>query len=122
MRTLKKAENCVENFPQTFVISMILALINSETITVEAMKAVIRPSVFVYASAVWSLKSVVQGGVEHLKAQNGGFLPLMGQLIWASHTLISVISRLAALLIYFTPSLGLFNVSIQWTSVNEPPG
>ena len=55
------------------------------------------------------------GVVRQVAASKNNFLPFKGKLLLALFSLISVLVRLFAILLYFAPSLGLMNLLRHWT-------
>jgi hypothetical protein len=65
-------------------------------------------------SAALSVFSLTLGHVKHISAEKCNFLPLQGRLIQMAFATCSVLTRLAAILIYLAPVLGLANLLMHW--------
>merc|ERR1719411_509979 len=65
--------------------------------------------VFFYAVNFWSLVSCIRSHIAGLSARRTRF-PFGSKLVVAFYALMSITTRLLAILLFFTPSLGLFEV------------
>ena len=65
--------------------------------------------VLLYILNLWSLVSCIRSHIAGLSARRTRF-PFGSQLVVAFYALMSITTRLLAILLFFTPSLGLFNV------------
>lgn len=112
---MKRNENTLENFPQLIIIMIIIGIALSPTTTVTAMKGTIDPNDWIlYVTASISIITIVRASVCQLKASLDGFLSFVGQASYGTFIFISVIARLSATFLYFSPSLGLLPILWHW--------
>ena len=65
-------------------------------------------------SASLSVISLSLGSVKQVAAAKNGFMSLKGKLLLALFSLLSLFVRLAAILLFFAPPLGLANLLMHW--------
>ena len=65
-------------------------------------------------SAGLSVISLSLGSVKQVAAAKNGFMSLKGKLLLALFSLLSLFVRLAAILLFFAPPLGLANLLMHW--------
>ena len=58
--------------------------------------------------------SITLGKVKHLTTEKEGTIPAKGKLIFFLYSAFSISARIAAILVYFAPSLGLFSILMHW--------
>ena len=62
-----------------------------------------------YAFNLWSLVSCIRSHIAGLSARRTGF-PFLSKLVVSFYALMSITTRLLAIIMFFSPSLGLFNI------------
>ena len=77
------------------------------------------PTTILFASVILSLNSAI---VRHIKAMvaEKGFLRFKPKLIIFIWTLCAAIRRILAFIVFFTPSLGLYNILNHWKAEIHP--
>jgi len=60
-------------------------------------------------SALISLLSLLRGQLSFASARKKGYVRLFGKLILTVHNVIGIVGRVSSLVLFFTPTLGLFN-------------
>lgn len=65
-------------------------------------------------SAILSIFSIVLGQLKWIVMKKEDFMPLKGKLLISVYTLVSVLARTSACIIFFAPSLGLGNLLMHW--------
>jgi hypothetical protein len=65
-------------------------------------------------SAALSLFSLTRGHVKHITAEKNNFLPMTGKLLQMTFAILSILSRILSILLYFAPTLGLANLLMHW--------
>ncbi len=109
---LRANENFVEHFVQLTVFVTVLLAEESETRPVQSVGNIIVESSrsFVLFTVVTSMLSLVHGHVDYINMHKNGNLPFVGKAILGVYFALSVLGRVFALVIFFTPILGLFNI------------
>ena len=110
---LRGNENIFEHFPQ-LVILVLLILIkktNTSTVSLYLSKNLIPDNEMIFfASALGSFLSLLRGQLFVLHMKKGGFLPMIGQIILFSYFALGIFARVSAILLFFSPNLGLLNL------------
>ncbi len=109
---LKRNENVFENSLQVGILLILSALSLSDTKTVHGQQTSIgveRNALFVAISMLASLKTLTFGTLAFLAMEKDGFLPSAGKAILGLYLFLSVSARSLAVVLYFTPVLGLFD-------------
>jgi hypothetical protein len=65
-------------------------------------------------SAALSVFSLTHGHVKHIAAEKNNYLPMTGKLLQMAFAILSILSRILSILLYFAPSLGLANLLMHW--------
>ncbi len=65
-------------------------------------------------SAILSIFSIVLGQLKWIVTQKEDFMPFKGKLLISAYTLVSVLARTSACILFFAPSLGLGNLLMHW--------
>ena len=105
-------ENILEHFLQLIVLLILSLIKESKTATTPphlAKYVVEKTGFFLYASSVWSFISLLRGQLSLTISRKNGFVPFTGKIVLAIFFTICTGVRVWSLLLYFTPSLGLFN-------------
>ena len=112
----KVLENTVESFTQVIILLVISLIKITETKTFEGLQELITNDndFLLIASAIWSLQSLVRGSVLSENLIHDEILSLTAQLILGLSYLLAYVTRIIAITLVFTPSLGLFNVLNHW--------
>ena len=64
----------------------------------------------------WSLKCIAMTSVKVKAEQKLDFLPMIGKVLLAVHSLFVYITRIFSIIIFFTPFLNLFNILAHWAA------
>ena len=114
--SIRRNENVIEHFFQIVLITLITHSLYSSTGTVSILHHLIGESnsELVIISGLWSIRSLISGHIQVTKASKNNFLPTLGKLLIMVYFAISVFVRLAAIVMFFVPSLGLFGVLNHW--------
>ena len=113
----KRAENCLENFPQVMILFITTAVVQTSTATVhnsigpDSLKDDL-PTLIL--SLIWSFKTLITGHLSFVTLEKDGFQPLVGKMILAVQSCVSTASRAWAVVLFFAPSLGLFSSLQHW--------
>ncbi len=104
-------ENVVEHLSQFSLIVVVFLTEYTETPAVQTVGRIIvnRSLLLLAVSAGLSLLSIIKGHIEFIGARKAGHLPTVGKIILVAFFLLCIISRLLAIVVFFTPILGLFN-------------
>jgi hypothetical protein len=109
----KRNEYCLEVFIQTTIRLLMLCIFISETSTTNVLQTVFLSeglhSMFIMAT-IWSLASIFRTFVNIKLEKKSGPIPIAGQLLFPFRAVFSIGPRLACIILYFTPYLGLFNI------------
>ena len=65
-------------------------------------------------SILLSIVSILIGEVHQVGASKNNYLPFRGKILLILFSLTAVMVRLTAILLYFSPSLGLLNLLMHW--------
>ncbi len=65
-------------------------------------------------SAALSLFSLTHGHVKHIAVEKNNFLPMPGKLLQMTFAILSILTRILSILLYFAPSLGLADLLNHW--------
>jgi hypothetical protein len=109
-------ENSTEHFLQSFLLIIIIALKFTKTGTVFGLREMFASGnmALILMSSIWSIVSMVLGHLHWMVVKKDDFLPLKGKVCLAVLGLISQVSRIFAVLLYFSPSLGLMDLLMHW--------
>merc|ERR1711994_1189636 len=77
------------------------------------------PTSILFASVILSLNSAIFRHIKALVAEKG-FLRFKPKLIIFMWTLCAAIRRILAFVVFFTPSLGLYNILYHWKAEIHP--
>jgi len=108
-----------ENLIQVVVLILLVALRFTKTATVGGLQDLFSSgsdnTVLIVLSAVWSCKSLVTGQLAYWVSRKNGFMMVKGKILLSAYSILGVFSRMVAFLLYFAPSLGLFDLNtIFW--------
>ena len=111
---LRSNENVLEHSILLVVLLTLILVGKSETTTVPGQLSTNLADIDAYAftfyaSATASCISLIRGTINHVVAEKKGFVPIVGQLILLAFILNGAAIRIFAILLFFTPSLGLMN-------------
>jgi hypothetical protein len=106
-------ENVVEHFFQLIVLIMIIVLSKFDTIKVTSLDKIVLNDneTFLIWSTLISCFSLLSGQLSYISANKRGFLPLTGKLILALYFSICLSVRVLAIILFYTPILGLFGTN-----------
>ena len=105
-------ENILEHFIQLTILFTLSLIKDSKTTTAppHIAKYVVETSgFFLFASSAWSYISLVRGQINLTSSKKYSFVPFVGKIILVIYFTLGTGARVCSLLLYFTPSLGLFN-------------
>ena len=109
---LRANENVLEHLPQLVILLLLILIKKTETTTVPlhlSMNLVPENEFIIYASATASFLSLVRGQLHLIESKKNGYLPSIGKLFLLAYYIIGTAARVFALLLFFTPILGIFN-------------
>ena len=117
---MKLNENAIENPLQILIFVLIICIDLSETASVLGFQNLfVRGETFlIYLSLTWSFASMVYGHVKWLVEKKNNFLSIWGMICHGIFVLLSLAERVCTIVIYFSPSLGLFNLLGHWNIKN----
>jgi hypothetical protein len=118
---LKANENATEQFIQSLVLIMIIALKFTKSGTVSGFQELLAGNSDLFLlvlSAVWSVFSIIFGFVQNKSVQKHHSMPFSGKAIQFSYATLAMICRISACVIFFTPAIGLFNLLGHWKMGN----
>jgi hypothetical protein len=118
---LRSNENATEHFIQSLVLIMLIALKFTKTGTVSGFQELLAGNsdfFLLVLSAIWSVFSIISGFIQKKIVQKNHFMPFSGILIYLSHASLAMICRISAIVIFFAPALGLFNLLRHWKMGN----
>ena len=109
---LRSNENLVEHFIQMALFILILLTEQSRSTAVQTVGNIIVESsqAVVLLAITASFVSIIRGYVSYIAAGKKGHLSMLGKLILAAYIATCSAGRLWALIVYFTPVFGLFNI------------
>ena len=77
-----------------------------------------KEAVFLAFSALWSNLSIVLGYMNAIIIQKNQLMPVLGKLLIALLSFTSLFGRVLAIIVFFSPSLGLMNLLMHWKMGN----
>jgi hypothetical protein len=106
---IRANENVLEHFVQLVLVLVVLALQRTSTKNVVGMDKIFlnNNDVYIVLSAIWSFYNLLQGQAFYIESGKANFLPVIGKLIILSYFAFGISGRLVAVLLFFTPRLGL---------------
>lgn len=120
---LKQLEFGIEIVPQITILTIMIFLNKSSTKTVSGLESVfqqsaygIEPDTFISLSIVWMFGAAVRTFIKTTKEAKDGFLPASGQLLLGLRALVSLFTRIIALIFYWIPFLGCLQLATHWKS------
>ena len=113
---LKMIEAMSENTVQVSLLLFVILLKFSKTNTILGLENLFSGDEleYIFLSAIWSLVSKVIGEIKWQATLKNYYIPLKGKLILFVFFLIAIVTRTFAILLYFAPSMGLFNLLSHW--------
>jgi hypothetical protein len=118
---LRSNENATEHFIQSLVLIIIIAVKLTNSGTVSGFQELLAGGNEVFLlglSAVWSMFSIISGKVQHSLVQKQHSVPFAGKMMYLSIATLSMISRVSAIVLYFAPPMGFFNLLMHWKMGN----
>ncbi len=109
---LRASENALEHVVQITILGLVLLVDRSNTATVTGGIARVisdKADYLVALSAAVSFLSIVRGQIFLVCSRKNGYQPLSGQAILFLYYAVGTAGRVFAVLLFFTPSLGLFD-------------
>jgi len=118
---LRSNESATENLIQVIFLIIFILLKFSETSTVTGFQEIFagKETMFLALSALWSFLSIILGFLNGLIIGKGQFMPMLGKLTIIMFSITSLVGRVSAIIIYFSPSLGLMNLLMHWKMGNK---
>ena len=116
---LKLNEVTFENIIQSTLLILVFLLKQTATATVVGLHELFVGGDFVYIvfSAIWSLFSMMFAHTKNNAMSKNGFIPFTGNLLLFLYNMLSIASRICAIIIYFSPALGLM---ILFSAIHSP--
>ena len=116
---MRANENFLEHLPQ-LVILLLLMLIKMSRVTTTvpiylSSNLVPDNQVIFTASAMMSFFSLARGQLSNLSAKKNGHVPFLGKLVLLSYYSLGTAARVFAVLLFFTPRLGIFYTFFHFT-------
>ena len=65
-------------------------------------------------SIIASIKTCVMSRYQHINVEKEGFFPSVGKILIIFTSLTSILGRVSSMLLFFGPSLGLFDLMNHW--------
>jgi hypothetical protein len=120
--SMKLIEITFENLIQATVLIVVVLLKYSQTTTVTGLQELFAGGdlSFLVISAIWSVISIVLAPTNSAVTSKNGFMPFLGKIILAFTNLLSISTRLFAIILYFAPALGLLNLLQHFRFGNLP--
>jgi len=121
LSNLRSNESATEHLIQEIFLMILILLKFSTTNTVTGFQDFFagREVTFLSLYALWSHFSIVLGYVNALTIQKGQFMPMIGKLSIALFSFTSLFGRVSAVIVYFSPSLGLMDLLMHWKMGNK---
>ena len=113
MSILRANENATEHLIQSLVLIFIVALKFTKSRTVNGFQELLAGGSDVYMlgiSAAWSMFSVISGSVQQKIVQKNHSMPFKGILIHLCYSTLAMVCRISAIVFFFAPAMGLFNL------------
>ncbi len=113
----KQGEGSTEQFFQLLILVLLILVTLSESATMDGLQTIFAPRAnltFVLASSGISFLTLIRTMLQGYSSAKNHFLPLLGKLLLTTSFIVGATSRLAAAVLYFAPSLGLFGLSMHW--------
>jgi len=109
---LKLNEVTFENLIQSTILIVVILLKFTKTATVLGLHELFAGGDLIYIafSAIWSIISMMFAPTNNTVTSKNGFLPPTGKLTLILFNILSIISRTVAIIVYFSPALGLMNL------------
>jgi hypothetical protein len=109
----KSNENVAEHLIQLIILLLIIFMNKSATIKVTSLEKLVLDDngTVLIVSTIISCVSLLSGQVAYISAIKGNFLSLTGKLILYIYFSISLSARVFAIILCYTPVLGLFNTN-----------
>jgi hypothetical protein len=119
---MKLLEISLENSVQIVIMLAAVALSASSTSTVIGIQNLFTGDVieFVILSALVSVFTSIFGQIKWFTAIKNGFLTITGNFLISILVLLAIVTRFGAILLFFGPSLGLFDLLGHWKKGNLP--
>jgi hypothetical protein len=118
---LRLNENATEHFIQSLVLIMLVALKFTKTGTVSGFQELLVGNGDFYLlvlGAIWSGFSIISGYVQKKIATKSDSMTFLGIAIQYGYTTLAMICRISAIVIFFAPTIGLFNILGHWKMGN----
>ena len=113
----KMIESTFENSIQILILLFVI-LLKSTTATKTIhgiVEAISNEDIgFLLLSSLWSFISITLSEIRWQASLKNHFLPIKGKLILGFHFILAVLCRISAVILFFTPSMGLLNILQHW--------
>jgi len=110
-------ENATEHLVQSLILILLIAVKFTQSRTVSGFQELMADGKNFYLlglSAIISVLSIISGNVKQKIVQKNNFIPLAGIMIHLSYATLAMLFRVAAIVLYFAPAMGLFNLQMHW--------
>jgi hypothetical protein len=114
---LRSNENSTEHFIQSLVLILLIALKFTKSGTASGFQELLAGNsdfLLLVLSAVWSVFSIISGFFQKKIVQKNHSIPFSGILIQFSYATLAMTCRISAIIIFFAPAIGLFNLLGHW--------
>jgi len=113
---LRLSENVTEHVIQTIFLIIVILLKFSSTSTITGFQDLFAgKEIFILAlSALWSNISIILGYLNSVIIKKDQHMTMLGKQLIVLFSFISLSGRVFAVILYFSPSLGLMNLIMHW--------
>jgi hypothetical protein len=118
---LQSNENATEHVIQSLVLIILIAVKFTQSRTVSGFQELLvggNKLFLLGLSAFLSIFSIISGKVRQNLAQKQHSVPFTGITIHIGYATLAMVCRISALVLYFAPAMGLFNLQMHWKMGN----
>ena len=114
---LRSNENATEHLIQSLVLIILIAVKFTQSRTVSGFQELLAGGNTLFLlglSATFSIFSIITGKVQQNLAKKQHSVPFTGIMIQISYSILAMACRIFAVVLYFAPAMGLFNLQMHW--------
>jgi hypothetical protein len=114
---LRSNENSTEHIIQSLVLILLVTLKFTKSGTVSGYQELLTGNsdfFLLILSAIWSVFSIISGFVQRKIVHKKHSIPFSGIVVQLSFSTMAMMCRISAILIFFAPAFGLFNLLWHW--------
>jgi hypothetical protein len=114
---LRSNENATEHLIQSLVLILIIAVKLTKSSTASGFQELLAGGNEIFLlgiSAILSIFSIISGRVQQNLVQKQHSVPFTGIMIHISYTTLAMVCRISAVVLFFAPTMGLFNLQMHW--------